>query len=188
MKNLNSNIYLSSLKNIYNFSRNKHKINNALLTQNKTGNGNHKSKSNNKNSKDKNNNYNSYYSNNIPMNQKKYIVKENNFIENKDKKNIKVDLGHKIANQIDELIKKSHKVNFNKKQDNININKEQNINDKKSGIDDNLKNENKNRKSYSITSSVRSGAITNKKNDKNLNLTSKNNSKVKHKKRISNYI
>ena len=187
MKNLNSNIYLSSLKNIYNFSRNKLKINNALLTQNKTGNVNHKSKSksNNKNSKDKNNNYNSYYSNNIPMNQKKYIVKENNFIENRDKKNIKVDLGHKIANQIDELIKKSHKVNFNKKQDNIN--KEQIIIDKKSSVDDNLKNENKNRKSYSITSSVRSGVKTNK-NDKNLNLTSKNNSKVKHKKRISNYI
>ena len=119
------------------------------------------------------------------MNQKKYIVKENNFIENRDKKNIKVDLGHKIANQIDELIKKSHKVNFNKKQDNIN--KEQNIIDKKNGVDDNLKNGNKNRKSYSITSSVRSG-VTNKKNDKNLNLTSKNNSKVKHKKRISNYI
>ena len=54
-------------------------------------------------------------------------------------------------------------------------------------MDDNLKNETKNRKSYSITSSVRSGVQTNK-NDKNLNLTSKNNSKVKHKKRISNYI
>ena len=45
-------------------------------------------------------------------------------------------------------------------------------------------NTNKNKDLNSITSSIRGGPI----NNKNINLTSKNNSKFKHKKMISNYI
>ena len=192
---VNDNIYLSSLKSIYN-SRNKHKMKTSSLTQNKTGNGNIKTQSkNNKNLKDKN--FNSYNSNNIPLNQKKYVIKENNLVENpknNSKKKKKLDFGHKISNQIEELIKNSHKINFqNNVNLNNNLNKEQNKGDKKEEYNQNncfsqkdKEKKDNNKNAFSITSSLRLESANNL--NKNFNLTSKNNSKVKHKKRISNYI
>ena len=196
---VNDNIYLSSLKSIYN-SRNKHKMKASSLTQNKTGNGNIKTQSkNNKNSKD--NNFKSYNSNNVPLNQKKYIIKENKLIDkNNSKRRKKIDFGHRISNQIEELIKNSHKVNFQNNlkypNNNGNMNKEQNKEDKKDEINGNSsflqknkEKDNASKKTFSITSSMRGESIKNNNNtNKNFNLTSKNSSKIKHKKRISNYV
>jgi hypothetical protein len=210
LNKVNDNIYLSSLKSIYN-SRNKHKIKTSSLTQNKTGYGNNKNQSRiHKNSKDQNfNNYKSYNSNNIPLNQKKYIIKDNNIIE-KGRKNSKSkkksDFAHKVPNQIEELIKKSHKITFhNKNKNSNNVNEEQSKEEKNEEKDikgENIKNDsflqrnkekgdNNNKNILSNTTSVRGDTIKNNINNnrnKNVNLTSKNNSKVKHKKRISNYI
>jgi hypothetical protein len=170
MNKVNNNVYIKNLKCIYNISRNKNNIKGSSLTQNQTGN---KGKSSNKNSKEKNlyslnNNY------NIPANKIKYIIKEkdlnNNSKHNDKKSNLKSEAPKsKIINKLN----KRENINIMNHKDDINLKKSNNIN----------------RNIYTNKNSIRGNSIKNLNiRNKNFNLTSKNNSKSKYKKKISNFV
>ena len=163
MNKVNNNIYINNLKSIYNISRNKINIKGSSLTQNQTGN---KAQSQNKDTKDNNNFYNLNNNYNIPSNHKKYIIKEKDINDKKasaifeESKPILINL----ANKNDKISKLNFKDNQKR-----------------------TKNLNKNIHSNKI--SIRGNSNKNiKVCNKHSNLTSKNNSKSKHKKRISNFI
>ena len=164
----NNNIYIKNLKSIYNISRNKNNIKGSSLTQNQTGN---KGRSNNKDSKEKNfYNLNNNYK--IPSNKKKYIIIKEKDLNNNSKQNNK-----NSATIFDEP--KRRLINIaNKKDKNNQIKYKEDIKQR------NYKNINKDLKSNIV--SIRGNSFKNIK--KNFNLTSKNNSKSKYQKKISNFI